>query len=136
MISIDRFWTARGHIREGINWIERGLRASPSLPLAKALRLAAGLLHHAEVTAKAAIDRLQESLTIARQLNDVISPGQCSGYFGGCQLAFGDFEKAKAYYAESLELYRTGGDPQYIGLSLASAGRLYIDYGLFRKRNL
>jgi len=41
----------------------------------------------------------------------------------------GDFAEAKAYYAESLELYRTGGDPQSIGLSLASAGRLYVDYG-------
>lgn len=43
----------------------------------------------------------------------------------------GNFPKAKAYYAESLGLLRKIGDPRSIGFSLASTGRLHVDYGYY-----
>jgi len=130
LISIDRFWAARGHVREGINWVERGLKAGDiaPLPLAKALRFA-GWLHLQGGDDQTAIVLLQESVTIGRQLNDAICQANALDTLADAAWLSGDFAKAKDYYAESLELYRTGGDPQSIGLSLASAGRLYVDYG-------
>ncbi len=129
---IDRFWTARGHILEGITWLERGLRASPTLCLARAqtLRLAGWLYNHTE-DCQRAITLLEESLSIARQLNNETSQANALDTLGDISWRFGDFDKARAYYAESLELYRRGGDARKIGLSLASAGRLHVDHGYY-----
>jgi tetratricopeptide (TPR) repeat protein len=46
---------------------------------------------------------------------------------------FGDFDKARKLYAESLELYEKVGDERKIGLSLASSGRLHVDYGHYQE---
>ena len=128
--SIDRYWPARGHIREGITWLERGLQANNTVSLsrAKALRVAGWLYNHVDDD-KTATALLQESLAISRQLNDEICQANALDTLGDVAGRFNDFTKARAYYAESLELYRRRGDPLSIGFSLASAGRLYVDYG-------
>lgn len=128
--AIDRFWPARGHIREGITWLERGLQASDTVSLARAraLRVAGWLYNHGDDD-QTAIALLQESVAISRQLNDEICQANALDTLGDVATRFNDFAKARAYYAESLELYRRGGDPLSIGFSLASAGRLHVDYG-------
>ncbi len=133
LTSIDRFWAARGHIHEGITWVERGLQASNTISLsrAKALRFAGWLYTH-RGDSLAAIPFLEESLSIARQLNDETWQANALDTLGDVFWGLGDFNKAKAYYAESLELYRRGGDARKIGLSLASAGRLYVDNGYYQ----
>jgi len=137
MIDIDRFWAARGHVREGLDWAERGMKASDIAPLhrADALRFS-GWLHVCAGEEQAAIAPLQESVMIGRQLNDVICQAKALDTLADVAWLTGDFAKAKAYYAESLELYRKGGDPQGIGLSLASAGRLHVDYGYCQEAEL
>jgi predicted ATPase/DNA-binding XRE family transcriptional regulator/Tfp pilus assembly protein PilF len=134
VISIDRYWSARGHIREGINWVERGLQASEAISLtrAKALRVAGWLVNHGNDD-QAAIALLQESVAISRQLNDELCQANALDTLGDVAWRNGDFAKARDYYAESLELYRRGGDPSRIGLSLASAGRLHVDYGSYQE---
>jgi len=134
LTSIDRFWAARGHILEGITWVERGLRACPTpcLARAQALRFAGVLYNHGE-DSQTAIAFLEESLSIARQLNDETWQANALDTLGDVGWRFGDFEKARAYYAESLDLYRKGGDARKIGLSLASAGRLHVDYGHYQE---
>jgi predicted ATPase/DNA-binding XRE family transcriptional regulator len=128
--SIDRFWPARGHIREGINWLRRGLQANntASLARAKALRTAGWLYNHGE-DKQTAILLLQESVAISRQLNEEICQANALDTLGDVACRFGDFAESRDYYAESLEIYRRRGDPLSIGFSLASAGRLYVDYG-------
>jgi predicted ATPase/transcriptional regulator with XRE-family HTH domain len=128
--SIDRYWPARGHIREGITWIERGLQASDtrSLCRARALRIAGWLYNHGD-DSQTAISLLQESAALSQQLNDETSQANALDTLGDVAWRFGDFAKARVYYAESLELYRRGGNARSIGLSLASAGRLHVDYG-------
>ncbi len=131
---IDRYWAARGHIHEGITWLERGLQASQTVSLAraKALRTVGWLYNHGDDD-KTAIRLLQESLAISRQLNDETCQANVLDTLGDVAWRFGDFPKAKAYYAESLELFRRLGDPRSIGISLASAGRLHVDYGYYRE---
>ena len=128
--SIDRYWPARGHIREGITWLERGLQANNSVTLnrAKALRIAGWLYNHGD-DGQTAIALLKESVRIARLFNDETCQANALDTLGDVAWRFGDFAHAKVYYAESLELLRIAGDPQKIGLSLASAGRLHVDYG-------
>jgi hypothetical protein len=58
---------------------------------------------------------LQESLAISRQLNDATCQANAPDTLGDVAWRFGDFPKAKAYYAESLELFRKLGDPRSIG---------------------
>ena len=134
IISIDRFWPGRGHIREGITWIERALQDSdmPSLLRARALRIAGWLYAH-EDNEKHAIMLLQESVAIARQLNDDTRQADGLDTLGDVAWRFGDFDKARDYYAESLALYSRGGDPLNIAFSLASAGRLHVDYGHYQE---
>jgi predicted ATPase/transcriptional regulator with XRE-family HTH domain len=130
LTSIDRYWSARGHIREGITWLESGLHASDRATLnrAKALRMAGWLYNHGDDD-QTAIAFLQESVRIARMLNDETCQANALDTLGDVAWRFGDFAHAKAYYAESLELLRREGDPRKIGLSLASAGRLHVDFG-------
>ncbi len=137
IISIDRFWPGRGHIREGITWLERGLQTSDMLSLARvrALRIAGWLYAH-EDEEKYSIFLLQESVSIARQLNDNTRQADGLDTLGDVAWRHGDFSKAKAYYAESLSLYRLGGDPLSIALSLASAGRLHVDYGYYKEAEI
>ncbi|MGE5221969.1 MAG: ATP-binding protein, partial [Omnitrophica WOR_2 bacterium] len=130
IISIDRFWPGRGHIREGITWIERALQNSDPLSLdrARALRIIGWLYAH-EDNEKQSILLLEESAAIARKLKDGTRQADALDTLGDVAWRFGDFAKARIYYAESLELYRRGGDPLSIALSLSSAGRLHVDYG-------
>jgi predicted ATPase/transcriptional regulator with XRE-family HTH domain len=128
--ALDRYWVARGHIHEGITWLERGLEASPTVSRARAWALrTAGILYNHGDDDQPAIRRLQESLPIARQFNDETCQAHALDTLGDVAQHFGDFLKAKAYYAESLALFRRIGDPRSIGLSLATAGRLYVNYG-------
>jgi predicted ATPase/transcriptional regulator with XRE-family HTH domain len=130
--SIDRYWAARGHIHEGITWLERGLQANRAVSMARARALrTAGVLYNHGDDEQTAIRLLGESLVISRQLNDEICQANALDTLGDIAWHFGDFSKAKAYYAESLELFRRIGDPFCIGLSLASAGRLHVDYGYY-----
>lgn len=134
LTSIDRFWAARGHIHEGLSWAESGLQASTaiSLPRAQALRFAGWLYNHTGES-QAALRCLEESLSIARQLNDETWQANALDTLGDVFWELGDFNQASAYYAESLELLRKGGDARKIGLSLASAGRLYVDNGYYQE---
>lgn len=134
LTSIDRYWAARGHIREGITWAERGLQASKTISLSRAQALRfAGWLHNHIGDGQTAIPFLEESLSIARQLNDETWQANALDSLGDVFWGYGDFQKASANYAESLELYRRGGDARKIGLSLASAGRLYVDNGYYQE---
>jgi predicted ATPase/transcriptional regulator with XRE-family HTH domain len=134
LTSIDRFWTARGHIREGITWSERGLRLCAPLCLARAqaLRFAGWLYNHIENN-RPAIAYLEESLSISRQLNDEMLQAIALDTLADIGWRFGDFDKARKLYAESLELYEKVGDERKIGLSLASSGRLHVDYGHYQE---
>jgi tetratricopeptide (TPR) repeat protein len=128
--SIDRYWIAHGHIYEGITWLDRGLQVSHTVSLARARGLrTAGVLHNHGDVDEPAMTLLQESLAIARQLNDEICQANALDTLADVTGRFGYFQKAKAYYAESLELFRKIGDARSIGLSLASAGRLHANYG-------
>jgi predicted ATPase/transcriptional regulator with XRE-family HTH domain len=130
--AIDRYWAARGHIHEGIDWLERGLQVdqTDSLGRARALRTAGVLYNHGDD--EETVSRLlQESLALSRQLNDEICQANALDTLGDVAWHFGDFSKAKAFYGESLELFRKIGNPLSIGLSLASAGRLHVDYGYY-----
>ncbi|RPI82165.1 MAG: helix-turn-helix domain-containing protein [Chloroflexi bacterium] len=135
--SIDRYWAVRGHIREGVTWLERGLQFSEKMSLtrAKALRLAGWLVNHGN-DSQTAIRLLQESVVISRQLNDVVCQADALDTLGDVFWRHGDFAKARDCYAESLELYRKEGNPLSIGLSLASTGRLHVDYGYYQEAEL
>ncbi len=128
--SIDRYWSARNHVREVNNWLERGLKASSRVSLcrAKALRIYGWLYNHGD-DRQAATALLEQSVAIARQLNDETCQANALDTLGDIAWRFGDFEKARDSYAESLELFRRCGEAHSIGLSLASAGRMHVDFG-------
>lgn len=53
-----------------------------------------------------ALEKLEESVTIARQLNDEACQANALDTLGDVAWRFGDFDKTRGYYAESLDLYR------------------------------
>lgn len=132
IITTTRFWQGRGLFREAVQWLERGLQASPSISpkiRASALSTAGWLVTWDDCLRARAM--LQESIILYRKLNDEQGLAMGLDILGDITWYYGDFATAKACYEESLALLRKQGDPCDIGLSLYSAGRLYVDYGYY-----
>jgi tetratricopeptide (TPR) repeat protein len=135
VMSIIRFLQARGYVREGITWLERGLderiTVSPAIR-AKALGLAGWLAIYSNDSQRAR-NLLGESIAIYRQMDDRSGLAKALDNLGDIAWFMGDYAESKACYDESLSMLRKIGDPCSIGLSLYSIGRLHVDYGFYHQ---
>lgn len=135
VIANVRFWQGRGHIREGVYWLERGLRVNKSISLAsraKALSIAGWLVCYLDDRQRAST-MLKESIALYNQLDDELGLARALDIMGDIALLMGDFLASKEYYEESLAIFRKLGNPATIGLSLYSAGRLHGDNGYYQE---
>jgi predicted ATPase len=127
---LDRFWQGHGHLREGAGWLARGLgRAAGVAPglRAEALNTLGWLQNQLNLPDEAS-RALSASLALYREAGDRAGEASALDGLGDMAWAAGDFERARAAYAESLRLRRELGDPVAVGLSLYSLGRLYVDH--------
>ena len=133
--AIYRYWPGRGHIREGVAWLERGLQASTQTSpavRAKAFEIAGWLVNHGNDSERATY-LIKECLALYQTIGDEAGLSNSLDHLGDIAWRMGDFETARASYAESLKLRRKLGDPVDIGMSLYSAGRLCVDYGHYEE---
>ena len=99
---------------------------------AKALEIGGWLVNHGD-DSEHATRLIKECVALYRAINDKAGMANGLDHLGDIAWRVGDFDAARASYAESLMLRRKLGDPVDIGMSLYSAGRLCVDYGHYQE---
>ncbi len=119
------FWSVRGYLGEGRDWLERMLSAAPSMPptslRARAL-VGAGVIV-AQLGDDAAAKRLYEDgLAIYKEVGDRSGVGYALRSLANVAFAQADYPTARALCEESLEIARELGDRHAIGSLLGAIG--------------
>ncbi len=122
--ALARFWERHGYVGEGRAWLDsllsNGGEASP-LTRGKALN-GAGNLARVEGDYAAARRCYEESLAIARQVQDERRVAIALNNLGAIAKEQGDYGTARSYYEESLTLKRGLADARGTALTLSNLG--------------
>ncbi len=126
--SVERLWYARGHLSEGIRWLEEAIAASaaPSALVSRALSAAAWLAHEA-----CEFDRgdgfALRALAVARELGDERATARALTVLGLVAASRGRYAEARAGYDEAIAIFRAHGDRRGLAdaLGYASLAALY-----------
>lgn len=130
VVALGRFWQYHAHVREGCDWLLRGLAASDLAPTlrAKALGMAGWLMRVRDDLVQA-IALLEESLTLQRDLADPYLLSDTLDTLGDTAYFSGDHPRARALHDESLALRRGLGDRWGVAMSLNSLGWVALAQG-------
>ncbi|CAA9524294.1 MAG: hypothetical protein AVDCRST_MAG73-368, partial [uncultured Thermomicrobiales bacterium] len=125
------FFTGKGLLREGRDWLRRALAANgAATPLLRAkahlylANLANNLVEFADARAA-----YEASLALWRELDDRQGAAAALLGLGTVAVSVGDGSAARAYLAESMALYRAMDDPAGVGLSLHHLGTAAEEVG-------
>ena len=125
VLALERFWSIRGHLGEGREWVEEALSAATGLGAtatrARAIDTAARLALHQDDAVRARA-WLEASLAIWRDLDDRPGVQACLANLGVAASKLGDWPAARACFEESLGLARTLGNQRAIALLLDNLG--------------
>src|SRR3954451_11097230 len=122
--AIFLFWYVHGDLREGVSWIERGLRHGGEVPAdirARAL-LGAGMLAHYSTDDTRAVPLLEESLALYRTIADRWGMAFTLTVLGVVSEDAGNYERAAEGLAEALDHARAAEDSIITGLVLFHLG--------------
>jgi non-specific serine/threonine protein kinase len=122
--ALTQFWRARGHLSEGLGWLERALRAGAQAPApARAVALfRAGWLALYRGDYAAARTHFGGALALRRQWGDERGHAACLMSLGTVADLQGDSEEAIALLEESLALHRELGDRPGVAHALTVLG--------------
>jgi predicted ATPase/class 3 adenylate cyclase/Tfp pilus assembly protein PilF len=105
--AMHRFWFTRGHSTEGRQWCARilakGVPAEPTVEYANVVNAAGSLAWH-QTDFPAARTLLEQSLVLARALDDRCGLARTLNNLGNLAIEQGDYPAAQALYEESLAL--------------------------------
>jgi len=135
--ALWRFWTQRGHLAEGLVWLEQmlALDADGDGATIRALRARAGALNGAGNLALARGENIraapfhEQALELRRRIGDEAGAAVSLHNLGMVARALGDPALAYARFEESLGLFRKLGDTRNAALSLLNLGRVSHDGG-------
>jgi predicted ATPase/DNA-binding SARP family transcriptional activator len=127
-----RFWTARGHFREGRRWTQALVEAAPASPPTRA-RLkalgAAGHLAYLQGDLAQARAHGEAALAGAQALGDQPAIAHITHRLGSVAHAQGDCSTAMRCFESSLALHREAGDRWGEAATLANLGLATGHYG-------
>ena len=113
------FWRLRGHLTEGRGWLEATLAACPDRTALRSKALArATLLTYGQGDSQRAKSLAEESVAIAREVEDDATIGWALHAMGRACHSNAEYESAATALEESLRRFRTAGD--IVGLSYSS----------------
>jgi predicted ATPase/DNA-binding CsgD family transcriptional regulator len=139
--ALWRFWTQRGHLIEGLVWLEQALALTTAsgTTTEEMLRYRAGALNGAGNVAAARGEHARAalfhdaSLALRRRLADPAGEAISLHNLGTAARNLGDPARAYTHFSESLDLFRTLGDTRNAALSLLNLGRLSHDAGDYER---
>jgi non-specific serine/threonine protein kinase len=125
VVALESFWTIRGHLGEGREWVDDALGASAALGAtaarARALDAAARLALH-QGQAAGARAWLEASLAIWRELGERPGVQACLTNLGLAASRLGDWPAARMHFSESLSLARDMGNQRAIAILVDNLG--------------
>lgn len=136
--ALWQFWLLRGHLTEGRRWLEQALDScddtSDAGYRAKAL-LGAGVLASWQNEPSVAIDHLERSLALYRQLDDKTSMGQVLINLGSACRDAGDTVRARGAFTEALAVGKAEDNASRVAAALENLGALAQAEGDLRTAN-
>jgi len=112
--ALARFWYTRGYVSEGRAWLESVLGRNTTGASRARARAAhgAGVLAYAQTDFAPALQRLNESAVLWREVGDTHGLADALTNAGGVYADLGEYARAVAAHQEALALRRaTGGGP-------------------------
>jgi predicted ATPase/DNA-binding CsgD family transcriptional regulator len=127
------FWETRGHLNEGLAWLETALaRGRATSPAARARALiGAAALHRHRSEYAAAIPLARESVALRRELGDQAGLSEALLILADMLGMTGDAAGAAALAAESVDIRRQRGDLIGTAWALMVFGNIAISQGEF-----
>jgi predicted ATPase/DNA-binding XRE family transcriptional regulator len=126
--ALARFWELHGHLREGRDWLERLFATAEwsavAIPVRARALNAAGRLAYRQSDYALATPRLQQSLSLARDVGDAKTIAGSLSNLGILAMAQGDYIEATALLEESLALGRILGDTWGLASTLDDLGTI------------
>ena len=128
---LDVFWFSRSYLSEARRWLETGLDLEADVPadvrgmaLHVLANVACFLGDH-----ETALARAEEELALARQLGESFPLGRAHYGLGIVWEHTGDAERAGAYYAEAVSLFREAEATSWVFMALAGFGSMRLACG-------
>lgn len=130
-VDLWTFWAIRSHFYEGLQWCERVLNAGQALPdvlHGQLLTAASSLAYRSSDLAR--VWRFAEAARLIQErIGDQMGLGQTLGNLAFAEQEAGNFVQARAYFEESLALYRTIDYQRGVTIILNNLGNLLYDQG-------
>lgn len=129
--ALWRFWHVHGHLSDGRRWLETALAQSCSqhTPARVKALCGAGWIECVQGDIEQARRFFEESLELARKLNDRQGIGLALTGVGRMVHLQGDYDRAVALYEESLTLFRALSDSEAMAWTLTRLGILALEQG-------
>jgi predicted ATPase/class 3 adenylate cyclase len=123
---LGQFFGVRGHLREGLSWLERALAVAATPAELDSIRalVAAGTLARLRGDLDAARKWHERQLAIAREMKNETEVARALNAIGTVLLSTEDLAGARPLLEEALAIRRHVGDPRGIALSLNNLGAL------------
>ncbi|NOK59003.1 MAG: hypothetical protein GFH25_541218n34 [Chloroflexi bacterium AL-N10] len=131
--ALWHYWYARSYLQEGCHWLEQiiALEAAPSAPTYAMVLNRYGILHSLQGNLVDSQNYLEQSLVIARQLNDQYTLASTLNSLGIITRYQGAYDDAIRYLEESLGLYRPDDNPLGKAYTLNNLGLVLQAQGQF-----
>jgi predicted ATPase/DNA-binding CsgD family transcriptional regulator len=131
-VALSHFWSMRGHLTEGREWLRVLLDLSTAVeggPARAGALAAAGTLAQAEGDPNEAMRLHEQSLELRRQTGDLLGIAASLHSLGALAHDTGDLSRARSRFEESLATYQALGDPVGTSVVLQELGSLELDQG-------
>ena len=124
--ALWRFWSIRGSLIEGQEWLKRTLARAPGAGTEIEARAWNGLavLYRVQGETAQAIEVNQRALSLWRHIGDARGIAASLNNLGGALMVLGDFQAAQPLLEESLALWRTLDKPIAVAQLLQNLGYL------------
>ena len=122
--SLAAFWEARGHLQEGLGWLDKALAAAEDAdPATRGWAMfSASRLAGQRGDAAGASAQLQDSLRLFQQGGDPRGEIFALSHLGNAAAGRGEIAAAIGLGVESVERARQLGDPWYLAMALNNLG--------------
>jgi predicted ATPase/class 3 adenylate cyclase len=134
-VALTRFWIMNGHFSQGGEWLGRVLTPSPALPARLRANVlgAAGTLAKEQADYARAVPLLEESLALARDVEEERLIASTSLNLVNALLECGEFARADTLLQESHRIHREVGDQRGLARTLNSLGIVACGLGEYAR---